>query len=56
MENKHENNSAVELLVTREINYSLLLNENSKTLKSKRKLKLDRDSNRHTNILILKLA
>lgn len=48
MENKHENNSAVEFPVTREINYSLVLNENSKALKSERKLKLDRDSNRCT--------
>lgn len=43
--------TAVEFLVTREINDSLLLNADSKAPKSKWKLKLDRDSNRHTNSL-----
>lgn len=35
MENKRENNSEVEFLVTREINDSLLLNADSKALNSK---------------------
>lgn len=56
MENNCENNSAVKFLVTREINYSLLLNADSKALKSKWKLKLDRDCNRHTNLLIFELT
>lgn len=56
MENKCENNSAVELLVTREINCRLLLNADSRVLKSKWKLELDRDSNRLTNLLIFELT
>lgn len=56
MENKWENHSAAEFLVTREINDSLLLNVVSEALKPKWKLKLDRASNRHTNLLILELT
>lgn len=52
METKCKNNSVAEFLVTKEINYSLLLNEDSRALKSKWKLKLDRENNSHTNLLI----
>lgn len=52
METKCKNNSVAELLVTKEINYSFLLNADSRALKSKWKPKLDRESNRRTNLLI----
>lgn len=55
MENKCENNSAGVFLATREIITAFYLMQTAR-LKSKWKLKLNRDSNRHTNLLIFKLT